>query len=197
MSNNAYLAALDRLSGLIADGWSRGLHEVNAASLATADINGRPSVRIVNIIAVEEKGLVFFANGHSGKVRQLAANPRASVCFYWPTLQEQVIIEGDVRRAEGEDSNGYWGKVPREKQVYTSIDKNVSELNKPGTLEARVTEQWSQSGFTSIERPADWHAFILQPDRIEFWPTGWRRAQERIRYSKTHDSEWYKELLVI
>lgn len=197
MSKTPYLAALDRLNGLIADGWRRELHEVNTASLATADTNARPSVRIVNVIAIEEDGLVFFANRHSGKVRQIAANPRASLCFYWPVLQEQVIIDGDVYRAQEEVSDSYWENVPREKQVYTSIDKEAAQLKHPGALQTAVTKEWSQSGFTSIERPIDWHAFILQPDRIEFWPSGWRRAQERIRYSKTNDSEWYKELLAI
>lgn len=197
MSKDDYLAALDRLNDLIADGWTRGLHEVNTASLATADTSARPSVRIVNIIAIEPEGLVFFANANSGKARQIASNPKASLCFYWPVLQEEVIIDGDVHRAQEAASNEYWKKVPREKQVYSSIDKDFAQIKSPGTLQATVTQQWSQFGFDSIERPADWHAFILQPDRIEFWPSGWRRAQERIRYSKTNDGEWYKELLAI
>ena len=197
MSKGTYLAALDRLNALIADGWGRDLHEVNTASLATADTSARPSVRIVNIIAIEPQGLVFFANANSGKARQIASNPRASLCFYWPVLQEEVIIDGDVHRAREEASDGYWEKVPREKQVYTSIDKEAAQLKGSDTLHDTVTEQWSRSGFDSIERPKDWHAFILQPDRIEFWPSGWRRAQERIRYSKTNDNEWYKELLAI
>lgn len=197
MSNDLYLAALDRLNSLMEDGWSRGLHEVNAAALATADSSARPSVRVVNLIAIEEIGMVFFANRNSGKVQQIDVNPRASLCFYWPVLQEQVIVEGLVERAEDETSDAYWGKVPREKQVYTSIEKEAVNLARYGALKDAVTEQWSQSGFTSIDRPMDWHAFILKPDKIEFWPSGWRRAKERTRYSKTNDGDWYKELLAI
>jgi pyridoxamine 5'-phosphate oxidase len=197
MANNLYLDALERLNGLITEGWRRDLREANTAALATADTNARPSVRIVNILSIEERGLSFVANTKSGKSRQLRVNPWASLCFYWPELEEQVIVEGAVLQEDEEVSDIYWNKVPREKQIYTRVDKEKLPSESPGALREKVTEDWPLSGFAPIERPADWRAFTLAPERIEFWPFGWRRAQERIHYSRTNDGEWYKELLSI
>jgi pyridoxamine 5'-phosphate oxidase len=162
----------------------QGVTRVNGAALATADSSASPSVRIVNFIAIEETGMVFFANSNSGKIQQIDVNPRASLCFYWPVLQEQAIVEGRVERAGNEASGAYWEKVPREKHFYKSIEKEAVNLVRYGGLKDAVTEQWSQSGFTAIDRPMDWHAFLIKPDQIEFWRSGWRRAKERIRYSK-------------
>ena len=197
MANDLYLAALTRLNGLIAEGWRREIREANTAALATADTNARPSVRIVNILSIEERGLSFVANIKSGKSRQIRANPRASLCFYWPLLEEQVLVEGAVRLEDEAVSDILWNKVPRDKQIYTSVDK---ESLAPGSREAlrdMVTEHWPLSGFAHVERPPDWRAFTLSPERIEFWPFGWRRARERIHYSRTNDGEWCKEFLNI
>lgn len=197
MADEWYLAALERLSGLIAEAWRQNISEANAAALATSDRSARPSVRMVNILGVEEEGLFFLANVNSGKIRQISANSRASMCFYWRMLEEQVIIEGSVEQAQGAVSDHYWNKMPREKQVYNSIDKKDLILNRKGELAEKIADQWPTFGFSGVERPHDWHAFYLQPDRIEFWRAGWRRAQEHVRYSKTNDGDWCKEFLGI
>ena len=128
---------------------------------------------------------------------QLRKNPWASLCFYWPELEEQVIVEGSVSMDDEATSDKYWSMVPREKQIYTSIDKTDVPAKSLGALRQKVTEAWPSSGFSEIERPADWRAYTLAPERIEFWPFGWRRARERTHYSRTNDGEWYEESINI
>ena len=80
-----------------------GVHEPEAAALATASPDGRPSVRIVLIRGIDERGISWYTNRESRKGRELAANPRASVAFHWAALERQVRLEGPVELLSDED----------------------------------------------------------------------------------------------
>src|SRR5438105_5016242 len=68
-------------------------------ALATASRGGRPSVRMVELQRFGERGFVFYTGYESRKGRELDANPRAAVCFYWHGSRRQVRVEGPVERA--------------------------------------------------------------------------------------------------
>ncbi|HET9695974.1 MAG TPA: pyridoxamine 5'-phosphate oxidase family protein, partial [Terriglobales bacterium] len=72
------------------------LPEPNAMSLATVGMSGSPSVRIVLMKDVDERGFVFYTNLEGRKGRELRTHPVAAICFYWPTLEVQVRAEGPV-----------------------------------------------------------------------------------------------------
>ena len=63
-----------------------GIRDVNAMSLATADRDARPSVRIVLLKSFDQDGFVFFTNYEITKGKQLEANPYAALGFYWIDL---------------------------------------------------------------------------------------------------------------
>ena len=69
-----------------------------AAALATASSECRPSVRMVLIKHVDERGFVFYTNYRSRKGDELAANPHAALLFHWERLGRQVRVEGEVAR---------------------------------------------------------------------------------------------------
>ena len=75
--------------------------DATAAALATADASGRPSARMVLLKDVDESGFVFFTNYDSRKARDLEANPRAALCFHWPSLGAQARVEGRVEGPGG------------------------------------------------------------------------------------------------
>ena len=69
-----------------------------AMALATATRDGRPSARMVLLKGVDERGFVFYTNYRSRKAREIGETRRASLLFYWPSLERQVRIEGAGRR---------------------------------------------------------------------------------------------------
>ena len=88
-----------------------GADEPNAMTLATCGTTGAPSARMVLLKSVDASGLSFFTNYHSRKARELDANPRAALVFYWPELERQVRIEGSVTRTDGarlDPMSGTW-----------------------------------------------------------------------------------------
>src|SRR5262245_42690085 len=94
-------------------------HQVDTApvALATADTEGRPSVRMVLLRGADERGFVFHTNYSSRKGRELDVNPNAALCFYWPTLDEQIRIEGRIERLSADESDTYFASRPRGSQL--------------------------------------------------------------------------------
>ena len=86
-------------------------------ALATADANGRPSVRIVLMRGVDERGFVFHTNYTSRKARELTDNPHAALCLHWPSIEEQIRIEGTVARLPADESDAYFATRPRGSQI--------------------------------------------------------------------------------
>src|SRR6202521_5796845 len=72
------------------------LNDASAMALATATRDGMPSVRMVLMKQVDERGFCFYTNAESQKGLELAENPRAAMCFHWKSLLRQVRVSGDV-----------------------------------------------------------------------------------------------------
>ena len=83
------------------------LPEPNAMSLGTVDESGEPSVRIVLLKGFDERGFVFYTNFEGRKGRHLLANPRAALCFYWPTIDIQVRVEGTTTKVSDDEADAY------------------------------------------------------------------------------------------
>lgn len=66
--------------------------EPNAFSLATADAQGRPSLRTVLLKYFDRTGFVFFTNYGSHKARDIEENPQVCMMLPWVMLERQIII---------------------------------------------------------------------------------------------------------
>src|SRR5580765_2126678 len=93
---------------------AEGLPLPESCALATASGDGRPSVRMVLMKDVDERGFVFATSYTSRKGRELAENGRAALLFYWHPLGRQVRVEGAVERVSPEDSDAIFLARPRE-----------------------------------------------------------------------------------
>src|SRR5690606_19034130 len=77
MTDAPLAEALDTFDLLFAEARSAGEPDPTAMSLATADANGRPSLRTVLLKAHDRRGFVFYTHMDGRKGRELLANPRA------------------------------------------------------------------------------------------------------------------------
>jgi pyridoxamine 5'-phosphate oxidase len=153
-----------------------------AFTLATAGRDGAPSARVVLLKDFDAQGFVFFTNYESRKARDLEANPRAALCFWWPALERQVRIEGSVARVPEDESDAYFSTRPRGSQIGAWASEQSSVIEGRRILEQRAEElsaRWIES---SIPRPAHWGGFRLLPQSIEFWQNRDDRLHDRFRY---------------
>ena len=105
--------------------------------LATADASGQPSARVVLLRGVDPRGFAFFTNYTSRKGRDLETNPRAALCIHWPSLEEQIRIEGSVERLPGEESDAYFDGRPRGSQLGAWASEQSEVMPSRETLERR------------------------------------------------------------
>ena len=163
-------------------------------ALATADASGKPSVRMVLLRGVDERGFVFHTNYNSRKAKELAANPRAAMCLHWHSLEEQVRIEGHVEELSSAESDVYFATRPRGSQLGAWASDQSAPLPSRETLEERYRDVERRFEGQTVPRPPFWGGFRLIPDRIEFWFGRPDRLHDRLLYVKD-GSGWRIERL--
>ena len=177
----------------LADAEAAGVPLPNAMALATADAEGRPSVRHVLLRGVDERGFEFFTNYGSRKGRQLAANPHAGLVFLWKGLDRQVHVTGPVSRTSTAESDAYFATRPRDAQLGAWASRQSEVLTGREELEARLAE--SDTRFPGdVPRPTHWGGFLVIPETIEFWQGRRHRLHDRFRFSAA-TSGWRVERL--
>ena len=145
------------------------LPEPTAFSLGTVDANGRPSVRIVLLKDVDERGFVFYTNHESRKGRELLASRRAALCFHWQLLEQQVRVEGSVTTVTDAEADAYFSSRARGSQLGAWASIQSRPMDHPDDLDRRLAEVTARFGDAPIPRPPHWSGFRVVPERIEFW----------------------------
>jgi pyridoxamine 5'-phosphate oxidase len=165
------------------------LPEPTAMMLATAGDDGQPSLRVVLLKAVDERGFVFYTNYESRKGRELLAHPRAALCFHWQTLERQVRIEGDAEPVAAEEADAYFATRARLSQIGAWASKQSRPLASDAELDERVHEMEERFAGGAVPRPPYWSGFRVVPRHIEFWRNRAFRLHERLVYER-EEGDW-------
>lgn len=168
--------------------------DVNAMTLATVDETGQPSTRTVLLKGVDARGFIFFTNYDSRKGRELNANPRAALTFFWPELERQVCVAGSVEKISREESEAYFKSRPRGSQIGAWASKQSEQVENRAALE-KVWQDVATKFPNEIPIPPNWGGFVLRPTRIEFWQGRPSRLHDRFSYSKQQEGKWKLDCL--
>jgi len=170
-----------------------GEPQPNAMALATVDQLGQPSVRMVLLHRVDGGGFTFYTNYLSAKARDLAANSRAGLAFYWPQLHRQVRVTGPVTKVRPEESEAYWAGRPYESRISASASAQSTVIADRGVIEAEVARLEALHPHAP-PLPAFWGGYRVIPESIEFWQGRIHRLHDRLRYSRV-GAAWRLERL--
>jgi pyridoxamine 5'-phosphate oxidase len=163
--------------------WSEvAVGDANAMVLATATLDGRPSVRTVLLKGVVDGAFVFYTNYESRKGRELAANPRATLLFPWHALGRQLIVEGAVERLPAEASDAYWATRPPGSRLGAAASPQSTVVTDRAALDERFAEVAAAHPGGDIPRPPQWGGFRVVPERFELWQGRENRLHDRLAY---------------
>ena len=165
------------------------IRDYNAFHLSTADSAGNISGRIVLLKEISASGLVFFTNYGSRKGQQIDDNKKVAATFFWPALDRQIRIEGNIEKLDEAANDVYFRSRPYEAQVATAISMQSKILENRTLLENKF-EELVQSGI-GIERPKNWGGYLIHAVYFEFWQGRPYRLNDRIAYEK-QDNRWKK-----
>jgi pyridoxamine 5'-phosphate oxidase len=171
------------------------INDPNAVALGTADQNNQPSVRMVLLKGLSDKGFVFYTNFNSRKGNDLKINQQASMCFHWKSLRRQVRVIGKVEQVTEKEADDYFNSRPYKNRVsaWASFQSEKLEsrdffLNKIKEFEKKYPDQ------SKVPRPPHWSGWRILPQEIEFWLDGEGRIHERLNYIN-NNGKWKKEIL--
>ncbi|MCK6547874.1 pyridoxamine 5'-phosphate oxidase [Myxococcota bacterium] len=163
--------------------------------LATTTRDGFPSLRAVLLRGVDHRGLVFYTNHRSRKGEELLLNPRAALALYWPKLERQVRVEGDVERTTAEESQAYFDTRPWESRIGAWASQQSKEISGRDELIAKFEEYAAKYPDTgrpgSVPVPPHWGGVRVVPRVIELWVAGDHRLHDRHVFRRSGDG-WAK-----
>jgi pyridoxamine 5'-phosphate oxidase len=170
------------------------INDSNAVALATADAEGRPSVRMVLLKGHGPDGFVIYTNRESRKAGDLAVNRYAALLFHWKSLRRQVRIEGPVSLVSDAESDAYFASRGRDSQLGAWASDQSRPLDSRETFERRFAEMQARFEGGDVPRPPHWGGYRIAPDRIELWQDRAHRLHERRLFTRTDDG-WSEGLL--
>ena len=172
----------------------------NAMVLATADVHGQPSARVVLCKEIDpSRGcIVFFTNYESRKGRELTANPRAALVFHWDHSHRQVRAEGRVEPLSAAENDAYFRTRPWQSRIGAWASRQSEPVTSRTALGEAVTAAARRFGIpyggpgtpeptevaAEIPRPPHWGGFRLQVQAIELWVEGDYRIHDRARWTR-------------
>jgi pyridoxamine 5'-phosphate oxidase len=166
----------------------------DAATLATADADGRPDARMVLLKGFDAHGFRFHTNYESAKAGQLTANPHAAMVVYWRELDRQVRIRGSVERLPAPESDEYFATRPPDRRVGAWASPQSRPLRDRAELDGRVREVEARFADGDVPRPPWWGGYLLRPRAIEMWQGQVGRLHDRFLYTRDGDG-WRLERL--
>jgi len=171
------------------DAERQGALQPDAIALATADARGAPSARMVLFKGLDQERFVFYSNYESRKGRDLAANDRAALVFYWSLTRHQVRVSGRVSRLPRAASIAYFHSRPRGAQLSALASRQSRVIGSRAELEKAVADLDRMHPET-VPLPPDWGGYALRPEWIEFWENRADRLHDRLRYVRRRQGGW-------
>jgi pyridoxamine 5'-phosphate oxidase len=142
-----------------------------------------------------QRGVIFYTNYASVKGREIDADPKVGLNFFWKELERQVRMKGEARKLPAAVSDAYFASRPRENQISAWASEQSVVISSREALEKRLAEIEARFDGIDVPRPPHWGGYEVFPISFEFWQGRPGRLHDRILYRCDADGEWFLERL--
>ena len=174
---------------------SNTVEETNAVSLSTVGKDGYPKSRIVLLKKYTWEGFIFYTNYNSEKGKAIQENNQVCLSFFWPALEQQIIIKGKAEKLPENLSDGYFESRPTGSKLGAWASNQSTVVESRDILEKNLQKFEEKFEGKEITRPPHWGGFLVKPIAIEFWQGRPNRMHDRILYRLKEDFSWKIERL--
>ena len=174
------------------------VQEPYAMSLATCGADNKPSVRIVLLREITDKGIVFYTNYESAKGQDIAENPNTEALFFWHKLERQIRISGSIAKIDADKSAAYFQKRPHDSQVGAWVSQPQSgEVANRDVMEQTFEQlKTDYPEGAAVPTPEFWGGYEITVNEMEFWQGRANRMHDRIVYHKEADGSFSTKRLL-
>ena len=174
---------------------SDSIEETNAVTLSTIGKDGFPKSRVVLLKKYTQDGFIFYTNYNSEKGQAITENSHICLSFFWPALEQQIIIKGKAEKQAENLSDDYFTSRPDGSKLGAWASNQSSVVNSREELDKQLKNYQQEFKGKKIERPPHWGGFLVKPVSVEFWQGRPNRMHDRILYTLLEDFSWKTERL--
>ena len=140
----------------------------NAMNIATVNVDGSPSSRMVLLKKVDDRGFVFYSNFDSRKGKEIEMNNSVALNFWWRELKEQIRVEGKIERLSAEESDEYFNSRALQSRVAAIVSKQSEKIDSYEKLNQEIEEMTKSLEDKGEEpkRPEHCGLYLIVPSSI-------------------------------